>query len=160
MPLTGAAPGFNANLGDYCRAEDAISFNFRQGGTALLSHNTVVTYSPATFDVACWDPQCSNSTLTFEYNIVLGYDNPRTYNLGGKPGGPVAFYFQQPIGHVVRKDNLYYGLRSVSCTLNSQEKCANPKFVSQPAFRSEEDLDNFNFQLSSGTPAAGLGATR
>ena len=76
-----------------------ISFNFRQGGTATMVNNTFVSYSPTTFDIGCWDDSCSRSSLTFKNNLVLGVDNPTTYSLGGKPGGPGLFYAEKPIGH-------------------------------------------------------------
>jgi hypothetical protein len=157
-PFPGAAPAYNAHLGDFCRANDAISFNLRQGGAVLFADNTIVTYAPTTFDIACWDKTgCSKATLTFKNNIVLGYDNPATYKLGGKPGGPGGFYYQQPeIGHTVRAGNILYGIRGIGCPIGFLgEKCADPKFVSEPRFGKESDLDNFNFHLSSSSPARG-----
>ena len=40
-----------------------------------------------------------------------------------------------------------------------QTYIADPKFISQPVFSKEQDLDHFNFQLSPGSPAHGIGAT-
>jgi hypothetical protein len=119
-----------------------------------------VTYAPTTFDIECWDQSgCSASVFTFENNIVLGYDNPSTYNLGGKPGGPGGFYYQQPIGHVIRRNNLYHGIRGVGCPIGyPNERCGNPLFVSEPHFAKESDLDNYNFHLSASSPARGAGA--
>ncbi|MBB5339848.1 hypothetical protein [Tunturiibacter gelidoferens] len=157
-PIPGQPSTFNAHLADFCRAEDALPFDFRQGGTVLFANNTIVSYAPTTFDIDCWDPSCSDSTLTFKNNIVLGYDNPKTYSLGGKPEGPGGFYFQKPIGHIVRSNNLFYGLRGLRCpTGHAGEKCENPQFVSQPRFSSEKDLDDFNFHLSPTSPARGNG---
>jgi hypothetical protein len=156
-PLDGQPASYNANLGDFCRAQDAIPFDFRQGGTATVTNNTIITYAPTTFDIACWDSSCSASTLTASNNIVLGYDNPATYNLGGKPGGPGLFYFQEQIGTVNRTNNVYFGVRGCSPVAN--EQCADPKFVNEPVFAGESSLDGFNTTLQSGSPAAGLGAT-
>jgi hypothetical protein len=156
-PLNGQPSSYNAHLGDFCRADDALSFNFRQGGTATLTNNTIITYAPTTFDIACWDASCSASKLTASNNIVLGYDNPATYNLGGKPGGPGLFYFQQPIGTVNRSNNVYFGVRGCSTGIPT-EQCADPRFVNEPAFVSESSLDGFNTTLQSGSPAAGIGA--
>jgi hypothetical protein len=155
-PIAGQPSGFNAHLGDFCRSGDAVSFNFRQGGRVLFANNTIITYAPATFDLACWDPSCSNSTFTFMNNIVLGFDNHKTYDLGGKPGGPGDFYFQQPIGHIHRGNNLFYGMRNHSCS-GSNDKCEDPKFVAQPRFSAEQDLDKFDFRLSPASPARGAG---
>lgn len=151
QPVAGTPAGFNAHLGDFCRAEDAISFNFRQGGTALFENNSIVSYSPTTFDIQCWDDSCSQSKLILRNNIVLGYENRATFNLGGKPGGPGGFYYAKTIGSVERSNNLLYGLRSAHCT--ASELCKDPLFVNQPHFNRESDLDNFDFHLSPGSPA-------
>ena len=159
-PFPGAAPAYNAHLGDFCRAGDAIAFNFHQGGTILFANNSIVTYTPMTFDIGCWDQGgCSNATLTFKNNIVLGYDNPKTYALGGKPGGPSAFYYQEPIGHVILSNNVFYGIRGIGCPVGYMGvKCADPKFLMEPKVFKEEGLDNFDFQLSATSPARGIGA--
>ncbi len=156
-PIPGATSTFNAHLEDFCRAFDAISFNFRQGGTAFFANNTIVSYSPTTFDINCWDEVCSNSKLVFENNIVLGYENPGTYNIGGKPGGPGGFYFAKEIGTVSRANNLFYGLRNFRCNTSSNERCEDPKFASEPRFTKEQDLDNFNFHLADTSPAHNAG---
>ncbi len=158
-PIEGTPSSFNAHLADFCRAYDGVSFNFRQGGTALFANNTIVGYAPTTFDVNCWDDNCSRSTLTFENNLVLGYANPGTYNLGGKEGGPGGMYFGKPIGHVVSDHNLEFGLRNLHCSLHmpSGDLCGDPKFVNEPRFTKESDLDNFNFHLAPGSPARNAG---
>lgn len=169
-PIEGAPNGFNAHLGDFCRAGDAVAFNFRQGGTVLFANNTIVTYAPTSLDVQCWDAPdlgkpfsantgCANATLTFKNNIVFGYDNPHTYSLGGKPGGPSGFYFEGSIGHIIRSNNLYYGIRDIRLqTVFSGDHYGDPQFVSQPRFSKEQDLDAFDFHLSPSSPARGTGA--
>ena len=154
-PLAGAANGYNAHLHDFCRANDALSFDFRQGATAIFDNNTIVTYAPTTFDIDCWDPSCSNTTLLFRNNIVMGLENRDTFDMGGKPGGPGGFYFQKPIGHVILSHDLFYGLRNQHCEASSI--CKDPKFVGESLFKSEGDLDNFNAHLSPNSPARGCG---
>ncbi len=165
-PFPGQPSTYNAHLRDFCRASDAIAFGFRDGGTLLMANNTIVTYAPTTFDAACSGtyPQaqgegtCSNSTFIFKNNIVYGIDNPGTYSWGGRSGGPGGFYSEKPIGHVIRSNNLYYGLRNVRCLLGlSNEQCTDPKFVSEPHFMKEADLDKFDFHLSSTSPALRAG---
>ena len=159
-PMPGVSKSYNANLGDYCRADDTITFSLGNNGNTRIDHNTVVSYAPTVFDIECGPAGCTNSTVTLSNNIVLGYDNPATYPAGGKPGGPGGFYMEHPIGKVVRSNNIYYGLRGLRMqTLFSNEKIADPKFISQPVFSKEQDLDHFNFQLSPGSPAHGIGAT-
>lgn len=154
-PMTGVPTSYDAHLGDFCRAEDAISFNFRQGGTAIFDNNTIVSYAPTTFDIACVDKSCSNSTLVLRNNIIMGISNPGTYSLGGKSGGPGGLYFQQAIGHVVRSHNLLYGLRNMRC--EGSEICKDPMFVHEGSFHEESDLDNFTPALAPGSPARGAG---
>jgi hypothetical protein len=129
-----------------------------------------VTYAPVSFDLQCWDAPgsdkpfsshtgCANATFTFKNNIVLGYDNPNTYPLGGKSGGPSGFYFEGTIGHIVRSNNLYYGLRDIRLqTVFSGDRYGDPQFVSQPRYTKEQDLDDFNFHLSNTSPAIRAGA--
>ncbi len=157
-PMAGTPDTYNANLGDFCRAQDAVSFNFIHNGTLLMANNTVVSYAPTTFDIGCWDNNCGNSVFTFTNNLVLGYTNSATFNSGGQEGGPGGFYFQQPIGNVQRSNNLFYGIRNLQCpTTGTAEQCADPQFVNQPVFVDETSLDNFNFNLSPGSPARGAG---
>jgi hypothetical protein len=54
---------------------------------------------------------------------------------------------------------LYFGIRNLRCpTGHPNERCENPKFVSQPRFSKEQDLDNFNVHLTDSSPARGTGA--
>jgi hypothetical protein len=164
-PITGTPSAFNANLSDFCRANDALPVDFRQGGTVLMANNTVVSYAPTTFDLACWDADCSNSTLNFFNNIVVGYDNPALYNAGGQVGGPGLFYFQEPIGTINRSNNIYYGIgHGFTCpTGYTNETCVSPNFLNQPTGNGTTfvptELDNYNVHLTSGSPAVGVGMT-
>ncbi|MBB5339847.1 beta strand repeat-containing protein [Tunturiibacter gelidoferens] len=183
-PITGTPSTYNANLADFCRSEDTLPFDFRQNSTITIANNTIVTYSPTIFDISCWDAPgvqgangngCGGATLNFHDNIIVGYDNPATYNLGGQQGGPGAWYFQEPppngstsgyvIGTINRSNNLYYGIgHGFTCpTGYANEKCVTPDFISQPVgtgstFTATE-LDNFNFNISSGSAAVGTGIT-
>jgi hypothetical protein len=166
-PFPGAPSNYNANLQDFCRANDAIAIGFRDGNTTTMENNTIVTYAPVTFDLSCsgtypdspGQGTCNNSSFIFKNNIVMGYDNPSTYNLGGQPGGPAAIYYDEPIGHTIRSNNLFYGIgHSFDCSTGFPgESCGDPLFTGQPTFTGEASLDNFNFQLTSGSPAIGSG---
>ena len=163
-PFSGVPAAYNAHLRDFCRADDAIAFGFRDGGSLLMANNTIVTYSPTTFDATCSGtyPQgqgegtCSNSTFVFKNNIVYGIDNSAT----GRSGGPGGFYSEKPIGHILRSNNLYYGLRNLRCpTGYPNERCIDPKFASLPHFSKEQDLDKVDLRLAEGSPALGSGAS-
>lgn len=158
-PMPGAPSNYNANLHDFCRAGDAVPFDFRQGGSVFMANNTIVNYAPTTLDVSCSDASCSNSTLTFENNIVLAYSNSAVTDYGGNTG-PGLFYYGQPIGNVVRNHNVYFGLGHSTCpTGRPTEICADPLLVGEPAFTGESSLDNFNFNITTGSPAKGAGVT-
>ncbi|WP_174240865.1 putative Ig domain-containing protein, partial [Granulicella sp. S190] len=166
-PFPGAPSNYNANLQDFCRAEDALAMGFRDGGSLTMENNTIVTYAPTTFDISCWgtypDGQgtgtCNNASFTFENNVVRGYDNSATYSLGGQSGGPGLFYYGGGIGHITQNHNLYFGIgHNFACpTGYPNEQCSNPDFVNEPVFSGEASLDNFNFNITSGSPAVGSG---
>jgi Putative Ig domain len=182
-PVTGTPSTYNTHLEDFCRAGDAFPFDFRQNSNYTISNNTIVTYAPTIFDISCWDAPgqggnnngCGGATLNFHDNIVVGYDNPATYPLGSQQGGPGAWYFQEAapsgstsgtvIGTINRSNNIYYGIgHGFTCpTGYANEKCVTPDFINQPAGKSTTftptELDNFNFNLSTGSPADGTGIT-
>jgi hypothetical protein len=175
-PLADNAAAYNANLGDFCRAGSTLSWNYRDGQTVNFSSNTIVSYGPGLFTLGCSTAGgCPNAHTTFQRNIVLGYDNPATYNLGGEAGGPSGFYCQdntrvvnggatqtdcKNMGVFTRASNVFFGVRSFTCL--ATEKCADPKFVGEPkgsgATFNVAQLDGFNTALQFGSPATGFGA--
>ena len=170
-PFPGAPSTYNAHVADFCRASDALSFNFVQNSQALFAHNTIVTYAPTTFDMQCVDPvSCSNAVFTLTDNIVRGYTGT-FYDYGGK-GGPAGYCGANcndstlPIGTINRSNNIYYGLRvcpagaAVGATNSniSNESCVDAQFTNEPViFTGEASLDNFNFALSAESPARQAG---
>ena len=173
QPLPGAPSTYNANLADFCRAQDGVSFAFNNGGTGLIAGNTFISYAPTTFDVQCYDSaSCANTTINMTDNIVLGYVNQTTWNMGGRAGGVGGFCGAGcnsttiPIGTFNRANNIFYGIRG-DCIANqvqaatkgsvTGESCLDPAFVDEPTFTSEASLDGFNFALSSSSPAKGGG---
>lgn len=176
-PLPGAPSGYNRYLSQFCRAGDGISFESYNGNNTLFAGNSVVTYAPTTIDMQCATQNgvqnCGNTTYTFADNIFRGYDDPATYNLGSQFGGPGMYCgagcnsSTARIGRITRQNNLYYGFRG-SCAANTnpyaaagtstQEICADPQFSGEPAsFTNEAALDNYNFNLTSGSPAVRAG---
>ncbi len=151
-PMKGAPSTYNIHLDNFCRANDAMSFNFRNGGKLLMTNNKFITYAPVTFDINCWDDSCANAVMTFQNNITLGYDNPRTYKYGGQQGGPAGFYFAKPSGKMIKANNFYFGLRGMHCVPGSGDHCEDPHFTNEPHFTGEADLDHFNFNLSPTSP--------
>jgi hypothetical protein len=174
VALAGAPSTYNANLSDFCRAGSTMSWNFRDGQTLFFANNTITGYSPSTFVIGCSTVGgCPNVVETFQNNIILGYDNPGTYNMGGQFGGPAGFYCQDNAGGPSqvncptwmgtwnRTNNIWYGMNTghFTCpTSYTGESCANPLLVNQPTFTSEQSLDNFNFDITPGSPAKGAGA--
>src|SRR3984893_7433409 len=92
-PMTGQPSTYNANLKDFCRALDTIVPSVGPNGSLTMNNNTIISYSPTIIDLECGPAGCANSNFTFQNNIVLGYDNPATYALGGVVGGPGALYY-------------------------------------------------------------------
>ncbi len=173
VPLAGAPSTYNANLTDFCRAYSAMSWNFRDGQTLFFANNTITGYAPSTFVIGCSTAGgCPHVVETFQNNIILGYDNPATYNMGGQAGGVAGFYCQDNTGGPSqvncatwmgtwnRTNNIWYGMNPghFTCpTGYAAESCANPLLVNQPTFTSEQSLDNFNFDITTGSPAKGAG---
>jgi hypothetical protein len=159
--MTGQAAGYNAHLADYCRASDTIAQGIGINGSVLMDHNTIISYAPTIFDVACSAAGCGGSTFTFTNNIVRGYDNPITYSSGGQAGGPGAFFYNGFTGTTIRSNNVYFGIGHSFLPL-ATEQVVDPGFVGAlKTFGSETDLDLFNNipVLPAGSALAGLGAT-
>jgi hypothetical protein len=178
--ITGAPSTFNTNLSDYCRPSggSAVSFNFQGGQTSTWANNTIVSYSVVTLDFLCaTGANCSTATFNFTNNIALGYDDPATYSSGGSAGGPKDVFCGPVcngqsglIGTINRANNLYYGIQG-TCIAGVQtesaggtitgEACGSPLFFAQPTGNggtfTEAQLDGFNFNLTSSSPAKWAG---
>jgi hypothetical protein len=159
-PMTGQPSTYNANLKDFCRALDTIVPSVGPNGSLVMKNNTIISYSPTIIDLECGPAGCANSSFTFQNNIVLGYDNPATYALGGVVGGPGALYYNGYIGSTVRSNNIYFGVGH-GFTPMATEQVVDPNFVGEPrVFTAESDLDVFSTVpvLPSGSALTGLGA--
>jgi hypothetical protein len=159
-PASAIVPGVTL-----CRAAgDGIPIAFDGQGTDIFQNNTYVGYGATSYDMECsdsWD-SCPGTQSVFENNVNIGITDAN-YNLGQAPG---LFYNQETMpangGWAIRDHNLYYGFRNGECpTLLTGEICADAKFVGEPALTisNETALDNFNFALSSNSPAIGSGVT-
>ena len=161
QPIDGIPDAYNQFLGDFDRANDAVSFNFRDGGTATITNNTLISYFPTSFDVQCWDAACLHSSLTLQGNIILGYDNPTTYNSGGQSGGIGTLFLEEALGTVIQGNNTWFRTREYQCLLT--EICADPQFVGEPTGNAstfvESELDlPFYLTKAAGSPSASQGA--
>jgi Putative Ig domain len=167
-PLSGAPSTYNTNLSLFCRANDGYAFDFFNNSTLVMTNNTFVSYAPTTFDVQCNDlVTCAGGSWVFENNLVVGYANTPYTNYGGNfmPGGICGAGCNGStlaLPPMTRSNNLFYGVRGFSCpTGYSAELCQDPQFVNEPTGTGanfvESELDNFNFTLSSASPAVGAG---
>jgi hypothetical protein len=163
QPITGAPTTYNTYLSDFCRAQDLITID-TGGGTAttLFANNTIVGYNPTAIDISdclsTTQPTCAGQRMTFSNNIMLGYSDP-FYNNGTTPG---AYYPSSGTAFtVIRNNNDYYNMRDDGCpsTGFAGEICTDPQFVAEPTspITAESDLDNFNFNPSSTSPAISSG---
>ncbi len=157
-PASAIVPGVTL-----CRAADGIPINFDGQGTDIFQSNTYVGYQPTSYDIICgWD-SCAGTNSVFENNINIGITIP-SFNAGQAPG---LFYLEPGTfpangGWAVRDHNTYYGFRNGGCpTLTTGEICADAGFVNEPAttITSEQVLDNYNFNLSSTSPAKWAGVS-
>lgn len=181
--LPGAPAGYNDNLSDFCRANSAVSVNYHNGGSISLEHDTIVSYMPITFVISCWETACSGTILTMKDNIIFGNEDLLASGYNGNSGGPGAFYWQAanpdgssnavgvPMSSVLsifsRDHNLWYGHRNItSPTGYPNELVTDPLFVNEPNGNlslagsfAETSWDNFNFALSTNSPAVKAGVT-
>lgn len=160
--LPGAPANYNQYLGGFCRAAGNVVASVMPGGsTWTIANSTWVSYMPTEFLVACPTqvPGGCPSTLNFINNIFLGYFNPNAFTGSQLP----ALYLIDSSITTVKSHNVEFGMRNWDCpaALNGNV-CADPKMVGQPAqgtLASESVLDNFNFHLTSTSPAIGAGAS-
>jgi hypothetical protein len=171
FPISGAPSTLSANLaqGDMCRAGDAVSFDIRENGTVLFANNTLVTYAPVSYDISCsaTNNDCSSSVVNFIDNLTLGYSNPALLNQGGQ-GAPGDFCLPGcnssigAIGTFNRQFNSWFGMRNINCNnLAIGEICTDPAFIREPTGQGnsfvQSELDNFNYNPTSGSPASHAG---
>jgi hypothetical protein len=134
------------------------------------------------FDFQCADTStCSSNVYTVRDNIFLAYTDPG-YSGGASPAGFYCGEWAGQYGSVfnpagfVRDHNIFYGFRSniaggfggtqagTGCvppgTPFANESNTDALFVSEPALVMSSGLnvlDNYNFNLTSGSPAKGTG---
>jgi hypothetical protein len=146
-----------------CRAGgDGIFIAFDGQGTDIFQNNSYVGYGATSLDMACtggWE-HCEGTNSIFENNIFVGLDKVGYNN----SGGPGMFYQQQNANWAVRDHNLYFGMKNgpgVTDPLLSGEIHDDAKWVNDPGHEltDETTLDNFNFNLTSDSPAAASGIT-
>lgn len=138
-----------------CRAGgDGIAIAFDGLGSDILQNNTYVGYGATSYDMLCaggWQT-CAAANTVFENNINLGILNT-TYNTGQLPG----LYNQQEDAAFNTVDhNSFYNFRNGCPTLHTGDICpADPLFVNEPplTISNETTLDNFNFNITSASPA-------
>jgi hypothetical protein len=167
QPFPGAPAGYNQLLNTFCRAGGNVTgLVIPTGSTWLFANNTIVTYEPTILQLSCPSALTDNCPSTFNFfnNIVLGYNNPaNTYG----PLVPGLYYTSGSLGITVNaKNNVEFGVRNNDCPTpwdtGSGNICSDPLLVSEPAqgaIPPESTLDNFNFHLTSGSPAIGAGVT-
>lgn len=181
--IPGIPTTFNQVLinGDMCRAGGTpISDNFPvSGGAITFSNNTVVTYAPTVYLFGCQslDYMCPTATLNFQNNVTYGLMNATIndyYN--GNTGGIGGFYWNNGAGSNAvantwnRTNNQFFGVRTETCPTGfSGDICSDVKFINEPAeclanggagcSFTEATWDNFNYRLSSISPARAAGVS-
>jgi hypothetical protein len=110
------------------------------------------------------DNTCNGGPRVLRDNIFLGYTT------GPAGSGPRAMWCYSDCNGQAgttndamwtdRSNNIFYGFAASADTCNwSKEVCADPLLASEPpqTWTGESQLDNFNFNLSSASPARGAG---
>jgi len=151
-------------LSDYCRAAgNTVAINSQQNSQVLFTNNTFVDYVDTVILLSCGpsnnnqNGMCGTTPFVFTNNIFLGY------NLNGALP-PGLFYINDPSVKVTQYNNIEYGNRAATgetCGTNGNI-CSDPLLVNEPVQQGWTDqtfLDNFNFNLTSSSPAIGAGTT-
>ncbi len=188
-PLTGAPTGYNTNLQDFCRSGDNLSFNFQQGTQALIANNTIIGNENNLTDYKCalvsGQTSCDSTVVNIRNNIFRAYSDLQDQDYGGH-NMPATYCGAScnestantsdggVIGTINRDRNIYFGTRDCTSVINTltpdtlhgtvtNEQCIDAGFVNQPTTDgttfANGQLDNFNFALSSTSPAKGAGAS-
>ncbi len=147
-----------------CRAAgDGVLFVFGDLGNYYVQGNTFIGYNSTMFDLGClggWDT-CTGANTVYQNNIVKGYASSFDGNDGRLPG---LFYANDMTklpgtfltGWKTQDHNLFFDVRSCP-NLGASDSCntANPLFPSQPStpISTYSDLDNFDYSISSSSPA-------
>ena len=165
----GAPTGFNANLGNTCRANGDI-FAVSWGGASNVmqfDHNTVIAGGATLFDISCSISDCSSGTKTLRDNIFIGYA-VSGYNANQLPG---TFCYNScnntpnPTSDsmwTARSNNTYYNYRNCPAGTFANEVCTNPVLTTQLSIAAPLANENFNFGafnplLPVGSPSIGAG---
>jgi hypothetical protein len=164
-PMPGAPSNYNQYLSGFCRASGmAFGIVIPSGSTWTIANNTLVTYQPTVFNIACPTgvPGPCPSTVNFTNNIFLGYLDPSQPDYNGE--APGLYYTTGSVGiNLVTSHNIEFGVRNDDCPGRGiANLCSDPLLVGEPAqgaIPQESTLDNFNFHLTSNSPASGAGAT-
>jgi hypothetical protein len=168
QPMPGAPSNYNQYLVGFCRASGMMFAGvIPSGSTWTIANNSFVTYQPTVFVIACPGPTGAGtcpSTVNFTDNIFLGYLDP---NMVGYNREAPGLYYTAAGGalgiNLVTSHNIEFGVRNGDCpTGGAGNICLDPLLVGEPApgtIPAESTLDNFNFHLTSNSPAVGAGAT-
>jgi hypothetical protein len=169
--LPGAAQNFNQSTGlggsylsNFCRAAgDMFAYFADAGATVNFVNNSIVTYQPTTFDLACKNANgCGNTPYNFTNNLFLGYTPSRTVSAISSGEAPALYYKGEKSVQIAGSHNLEYGIRNGDGCGSNGNVCSDPQLVNQPSRQkatSQPFLDNFDFHPSGSSPANGRGKT-
>lgn len=166
-PLPGAPSTYNTYLSDFCRASDTVAPYIGANSSVLFANNTTYTNNPTVFDMTCnVYGTCGGSSIIFRNNVFLGYTNP---NFPGSADQPPGLYYPEDSSVTYSADhNIEWGVRNGQCgtppygaSSVGSTLCVSPQLVGQPTGTGttyvESQMDNFNPNLASGSPAIGTG---
>jgi hypothetical protein len=152
-----------AYLTGYCRAGgNNVDYLAQVGSSSQWINNTMIMNGEDGIDFDCGPAgggftNCGSVVNAFVNNIFLGYTNPAF--------GVPSTLFTSTSGSNSNATITYaveYGLSGMGTCGSNGIICASPALVSQPATPwpgADADFDNFNYNLTSGSPAITAGTT-
>jgi len=162
---TASASWGGAQLTDFCRAAgDMFSISADANSTTTISNSTMIGYNSTIFDLHCNTAgACGASPYIFKNNILLGYTNQDPFyeaSDGYTGKAPGLYYTADTSTAHTASYNIEHGIRNGD-TCGGSIYCVDPLLVTEPVapMTSELQLDNFNFSLTSSSPAIGAGTT-
>lgn len=119
-------------------------------GYANIMDNSCQTGGLLSAQVTVDSSNCPGYIFNYTDNISAGYSNPN-YNMGMTP----PQYGNSGSNPTTENNNIYYNLSSCTTCSGSGDSTMSPLFTGQPAtpMTTDADLDGFNFNISTSSPA-------
>lgn len=153
--------GYNAAIGNYCRANDAMAFAIADGHTLTIQNVTNISDQGVTWDFAkAGSGNCTSSTsctIIFQNNTTLGFPSPLNGAYSGSiyTGDLTNNPFTNPSSKI--DHNAWFNVKASGISICPQEAAETNYVCTDPAFTAESSISAMNVVPTSGSPLRGAG---